>query len=213
MSRLVVRYLGSAPYENTWQQMKAFTNERNPDTYDELWLLQHPSVYTLGQAGKREHIIAPGNIPVVHSDRGGQVTYHGPGQLVGYLLLDMRRLGIGVRTLVTGIERSIIEHLGKLNISAMSRKEAPGVYVKGRKIAALGLRVRKGLSYHGFSLNIDMDLEPYRGINPCGCEGLEVVDLKSLGSSLSVVEVAEQLAPIIGVEFAYDALLSWVKER
>ena len=125
----------------------------------------------------------------------------------------MRRLGIGVRTLVTGIERSIIEHLGKLNISAMSRKEAPGVYVKGRKIAALGLRVRKGLSYHGFSLNIDMDLEPYRGINPCGCEGLEVVDLKSLGSSLSVVEVAEQLAPIIGVEFAYDALLSRVRER
>lgn len=207
MTRLVVRNLGQVPYEDSWQRMKTFTDERDDETADELWLLEHPTVYTLGQAGKPEHILMPGDIPIVKSDRGGQVTYHGPGQLVGYLLIDIRRLGIGVRALVTGIERSIIDFLGRRNISAMARKNAPGVYVEGRKIAALGLRVRKGRSYHGLSLNVGMDLAPFLGINPCGYEGLEVIDLKSLGLEMSVDEVARELAPIIGVEFGYDALL------
>ena len=207
MTRLVVRQLGTVPYEETWQRMKAFTEERDGTTYDELWLLEHPAVYTLGQAGKAEHIIAPGEIPVVKSDRGGQVTYHGPGQLVGYLLIDIKRLGVGARTLVTGIERSIIDFLGKRGIQAMSRKDAPGVYVAGRKIAALGLRVRKGRSYHGLSLNVDMDIAPFAGINPCGHEGLEVVDLKTLGMLMTVAQAAGELAPIIGAEFAYDALI------
>ena len=207
MRRLVVRQLGTVPYEETWQRMKAFTEERDGTTYDELWLLEHPAVYTLGQAGKAEHIIAPGEIPVVKSDRGGQVTYHGPGQLVGYLLIDIKRLGVGARTLVTGIERSIIDFLGKRGIQAMSRKDAPGVYVAGRKIAALGLRVRKGRSYHGLSLNVDMDIAPFAGINPCGHEGLEVVDLKTLGMLMTVAQAAGELAPIIGAEFAYDALI------
>ena len=207
MTRLVVRQLGTVPYEETWQRMKAFTEERDGTTYDELWLLEHPAVYTLGQAGKAEHIIAPGEIPVVKSDRGGQVTYHGPGQLVGYLLIDIKRLGVGARTLVTGIERSIIDFLGKRGIQAMARKDAPGVYVAGRKIAALGLRVRKGRSYHGLSLNVDMDIAPFAGINPCGHEGLEVVDLKTLGMLMTVAQAAGELAPIIGAEFAYDALI------
>ena len=212
MTRLVVRHLGTVPYDETWQRMKAFTRDRDAATYDELWLLQHPAVYTLGQAGKPEHIIAPGDIPIVRSDRGGQVTYHGPGQLVGYLMVDIKRLGVGVRTVVTGIERAIIDLLGGIGIRGMARKDAPGVYVAGQKVAALGLRVRRGCTYHGLSLNVDMDLSPFIGINPCGYKGLEVVDLKTLGRSLTVVEVAEQLAPIIGVEFAYDALIHKVKK-
>ena len=207
MTRLVVRQLGTMPYEETWQRMKTFTEERDGTTYDELWLLEHPAVYTLGQAGKAEHIIAPGEIPVVKSDRGGQVTYHGPGQLVGYLLIDIKRLGVGARTLVSGIERSIIDFLGQRGIQATARKDAPGVYVAGRKIGALGLRVRKGRSYHGLSLNVDMDIAPFAGINPCGHEGLEVVDLKTLGMLMTVAQAAGELAPIIGAEFAYDALI------
>ena len=207
MSRLVVRQLGHVPYEDTWQRMKSFTDSRDDQTKDELWLLEHPPVYTLGQAGKPEHVLAPGDIPIVKSDRGGQVTYHGPGQLVGYLLIDLKRLGIGVRAMVTGIERSIIDFLASRRISGMARKEAPGVYVGGRKVAALGLRVRKGRSYHGLSLNVDMNLAPFQGINPCGHEGLEVIDLKSLGVKTSIDAVAEELAPILGIEFGYDALL------
>ena len=207
MTKMVVRRLGTVPYDETWQRMKAFTQGRDVTTYDELWFLEHPAVYTLGQVGKPEHIIAPGDIPVVKSDRGGQVTYHGPGQLVVYLLIDVKRLGVGIRTLVTGIERSVIDFLAKRGILAMARKDAPGVYVEGRKIAALGLRIRKGCSYHGLSLNVDMDLVPFAGIDPCGYKGLEVIDLKTLGIPMTVAQAAVELAPIIGVEFAYDALI------
>ncbi|MBT4161821.1 MAG: lipoyl(octanoyl) transferase LipB [Gammaproteobacteria bacterium] len=206
-SKLVVKNLGLVPYEQTWQRMKDFTDTRDEETLDELWLLQHPSVYTLGQAGKQEHVLTPGDIPIVKSDRGGQVTYHGPGQLVVYLLVDIKRIGIGVRFLVTGIERAVIDFLGRHGVAAMARKDAPGVYVEGRKVAALGLRVRRGRSYHGLSLNVDMDLAPFKGINPCGYEGLEVIDLKGLGVNLSVEETARELTPLIGVEFGYDALL------
>ena len=212
MTRLIVRHLGCMPYEKVWSYMKCFTEERDNETYDELWWLEHPSVYTLGQAGKSEHIIKPTDIPIVKTDRGGQVTYHGPGQLIGYLLIDMKRLGVSVRNLVSGIERSIVDLLCKSRIHAFTRKDAPGVYVKGKKVAALGLRVRKGRSYHGLSLNVDMNLEPFSGINPCGHEGLEVVDLKRLGVLMTTCQAADQLAPIIGVEFGYDALIQECKE-
>lgn len=195
------------PFETSWEEMKAFTDARDEETLDELWLLQHPPVYTLGQAGKPEHLLAPGDIPVIKTDRGGQVTYHGPGQLVGYLLIDIKRMGLGVRNLVTGIERSVIDLLTRYEIQAMARKDAPGVYVEGRKVAALGLRVRRGRSYHGLSLNVDMDLTPFQGINPCGYEGMEVVDMKRLGVELTIEAIAADLMQIIGVEFGYDALL------
>jgi lipoyl(octanoyl) transferase len=204
---LVVRQLQTLLFDAAWQQMRQFTDERDADTLDELWLLEHPPVYTLGQAGKAEHVLAPGQIPVVKTDRGGQVTYHGPGQLVGYLMFDIKRLGIGVRQLVTGIERSVISLLASEGVIGMTRSKAPGVYVEGRKVAALGLRIRRGRSYHGLSLNVDMDLTPFQGINPCGYEGLEVTDLKRLGITLSMDEVRLRLAQLIGVEFGYDALL------
>ena len=207
---LVVRELQTLPFDTTWQQMRLFTDQRDADTLDELWLLEHPPIYTLGQAGKAEHVLLPGEIPVVHTDRGGQVTYHGPGQLVGYLMVDIKRLGIGVRQLVTGIERSVISLLASEGVTGMTRSKAPGVYVEGRKVAALGLRIRRGRSYHGLSLNVDMDLTPFEGINPCGFEGLEVTDLKRLGITLSIDQVRVRLAEIIGVEFGYDALLRQV---
>ena len=207
LQKLVVRHLGLVPFETSWEEMKAFTDARDEETLDELWLLQHPPVYTLGQAGKPEHLLAPGDIPVIKTDRGGQVTYHGPGQLVGYLLIDIKRMGLGVRNLVTGIERSVIDLLTRYEIQAMARKDAPGVYVEGRKVAALGLRVRRGRSYHGLSLNVDMDLTPFQGINPCGYEGMEVVDMKRLGVELTIEAIAADLMQIIGVEFGYDALL------
>ncbi len=173
-----VRKLGLVDYRESWQAMQAFTDERGPDTEDELWLLQHPSVFTQGQAGKKEHLLVPGEIPVVQSDRGGQVTYHGPGQWLVYLLLDLRRQQLGVRDLVDLIEQSIVSVLGRLDIVAQPRRDAPGVYVDGAKIASLGLRVRRGCSYHGLALNVDMDLEPFSRINPCGYEGLEVTTIR-----------------------------------
>lgn len=196
--------MGQQPYEATWDAMKTFTAERTAETVDELWLLEHPPVYTLGQAGKPEHVLAAGGIPVVRTDRGGQVTYHGPGQLVAYLLLDIRRLGIGVRDLVTGIERSVIQLLADQGIAAIARKDAPGVYVDNRKVASLGLRIRKGCSYHGLSLNVDMDLAPFAGINPCGHAGLEVTDLKTLGVSLPFSQIAEMMSGQLAIEFGYD---------
>ena len=196
--------MGQQPYEATWDAMKTFTAERTAETVDELWLLEHPPVYTLGQAGKPEHVLAAGGIPVVRTDRGGQVTYHGPGQLVAYLLLDIRRLGIGVRDLVTGIERSVIQLLAGQGIAAIARTDAPGVYVDNRKVASLGLRIRKGCSYHGLSLNVDMDLAPFVGINPCGHAGLEVTDLKTLGVSLPFSQIAEMMSGQLAIEFGYD---------
>ena len=170
-----------------------------------LWLLQHPPVFTLGQAGKAEHLLAPGDIEVINIDRGGQVTYHGPGQLVGYLLLNLREAGIGVRTLVQKMELAIIDLLSNYGISAHARRDAPGVYVQQAKIAALGLRIRKGCSYHGFSLNIDMDLEPFQRINPCGYPDLAVTSMKRLGIEASFTEIQEQLSANLCRHLGYTA--------
>ena len=184
--------------------MKKFTDSREAHAPDEIWFVQHPPVYTLGQAGKVEHLLTPGDIPVVHSDRGGQVTYHGPGQLVCYLLIDVRRRKLGVRDLVTAIEQSIVQLIKAYGVVSESKREAPGVYVDGRKLAALGLRIRKGCSYHGLSLNVDMDLEPFSNINPCGFEGLEVIDMKRLGIDRSMTEVREALTDILIRQIGYD---------
>lgn len=187
---LIVRHLGIQNFSDIWQQMRDFTDARTQDTADELWLLEHPSVFTLGQAGKPEHILAAGDIPVVQTDRGGQVTYHGLGQLVGYCLFDIKRLNIGVRELVERIEDVLVDVLKQYHIDAWANREAHGVYVGSKKIASLGLRIRKGCSYHGFSLNVDMDLEPYQRINPCGYAGLEmtqVSDLSTYQPSLAVI--------------------------
>ena len=178
-SGIVIRKLGMVDYETTLAQMKTFTDSRTQDSADELWLLQHPRVFTQGQAGKAEHVLAPGDIPVVQADRGGQVTYHGPGQWVLYLLVDIKRHRLGVRALVDLIENSLIQLLAEYGIDGAARPDAPGVYVRGDKIAALGLRVRKGCSYHGLALNVDLELEPFTRINPCGFEGLQVTSMKN----------------------------------
>lgn len=181
-SPIIVRRFPLVDYLPCWEAMKAFTEGRDQDTPDELWVLEHPPVFTLGQAGKPEHVLAPGDIPVVKSDRGGQVTYHGPGQTVIYLLLDLRRYGIGARELVTRIENAIIAMLANAGIEAAARKDAPGVYVDGEKIASLGLRIRRGSSYHGLALNRDLDVEDiFRRINPCGHAGQPVTTLARLG--------------------------------
>jgi lipoyl(octanoyl) transferase len=177
--------------------MRELTEARGPSTPDELWLLEHPPVYTLGQAGRREHVRAPGRIEVVASDRGGQVTYHGPGQLVAYLLLDLRRAGLGVRGLVTLLEDAVVALLHEHGVAGEGRRDAPGVYVQGAKVAALGLRVRRGCCYHGLALNVDMDLEPFARIDPCGYRGLPVTQLRDLGLGLSVDEAGAQLAGLL----------------
>lgn len=190
------RLPGRADYLTTLQAMKTFTDNRGADTPDELWLLQHPRVFTQGQAGKAEHVLAPGDIPVIQVDRGGQVTYHGPGQWVLYLLVDLRRRGLGVRQLVTLIENSIVQVLEAYGIHAAPRPDAPGVYVDGDKIASLGLRVRRGCSYHGLALNVDLDLEPFLRINPCGHEGLRVTSMAQRlpdGGTLDMDEVGDAL--------------------
>lgn len=204
--QLRIRKLGVADYQTAWDAMRAFTDARDENTPDEIWLLQHPRVFTQGQAGKVEHVLAPGDIPVIQVDRGGQVTYHGPGQIVGYLLIDLRRRKLGVRALVTAIENSIIAVLARYGIDSMARPDAPGVYLRnGAKIAALGLRVRHGCTFHGLSLNIAMDLEPYARINPCGFSGLQVTQLKDLteaAPSLAIVE--EQLSETLCAQLDYD---------
>ncbi|MGH8297370.1 MAG: lipoyl(octanoyl) transferase LipB, partial [Steroidobacteraceae bacterium] len=168
----LVRDLGLVEYEPTWRAMQRFTDERGSDTPDEIWLLEHPPVFTLGMSASRDHVLAPGDIPVVQIDRGGQVTYHGPGQLVVYPMVDLRRAGLGVRDIVTALERSIIDYAAELGIAAECRKGAPGVYVAGRKLASVGIRIRRGASYHGIALNVSVDLEPFHRINPCGYAGL-----------------------------------------
>jgi lipoyl(octanoyl) transferase len=190
---IIVQRLGLAPYGPIWDAMRDFTEQRNGDTADEIWLLQHPPVFTLGLTAKREHLLSPGDIPVIATDRGGQVTYHGPGQLILYPLLDLRRRGLGIRQLVTLLEQSVIGLLAELGIDAQARPEAPGVYVNGRKVASLGLRIRRGCSYHGLSLNLDMDLEPFRRINPCGYADLEVAQLRDFGIDASIEHVAQAL--------------------
>ena len=201
---LHVRRLGLCDYEPVWHDMQAFTQRRNAQTADELWLLQHSPVYTLGMNGKREHLLMPGDIPVVEIDRGGQVTYHGPGQLVAYTLFDLKRLDIGIRALVEALELSVIDWLMAHGIFAVARRDAPGVYVEGAKIAALGLRVRRGCSYHGMALNVDADLEPFTGINPCGCEGMAVTRTRDLGIDRSVDEVAAQWLPYLLERLGYQ---------
>ena len=216
---MLVRDLGRRPYEPVWRAMQAFTDARGEATPDELWLVEHEPVFTLGQAGREEHVLMPGDIPVLHVDRGGQVTYHGPGQIVAYPLLDLRRLGIGVREYVHRIEQAVIDTLAEWNIGGARRDGAPGVYVNGAKVAALGIRVRRGCSFHGLAFNIAMDTEPFRRINPCGYAGLQVVAMADLGgpTSLDAVKpvLLRQLAAQLGLapSFARGEALAPAAER
>jgi lipoyl(octanoyl) transferase len=205
----LLKWLGLAEYEPTWRAMQAFTEQRSPETRDELWFLEHPPVFTLGMNAAREHVLAPGDIPLVQIDRGGQVTYHGPGQLVVYPLIDIRRSALGVRQLVMALESGIIALLAAWNITAAGRRDAPGVYVDGRKLASIGLRIRRGCSYHGLAFNIAMDLEPFRRINPCGYRGLEVIDLRTLGVTLELRSVAELLAPHLLSALSMNTAARW----
>jgi lipoyl(octanoyl) transferase len=191
----LLRWLGRAEYESTWHAMQRHVDASDPSTPDELWFLEHPPVFTMGMNARSEHLLAPGDIPVVNIDRGGQVTYHGPGQLVVYPLLDLPRLGLGVRGLVVAIERAISDTVAEWGIAAAGRRDAPGVYVEGRKLASIGLRIRRGRSYHGLALNVAMDLEPFRRINPCGYAGLEMTQLTELGGPSDLRAVAAALAP------------------
>jgi lipoyl(octanoyl) transferase len=202
---LKIRRLGRQPYEATWNAMKAFTDQRDSDTIDELWLLEHDPVFTLGQAGKMEHVLMPGDIPVVPVDRGGQVTYHGPGQIVGYPLIDLRRAGVGVRELVCKIEQALIDTMEHWNIVAERVEGAPGVYVGGAKVGALGLRVRRGCSFHGLAFNVNMDLEPFHRINPCGYKGLAVTQVLDLGGPSQLADVEDVLIGEFCRQFGFDA--------
>lgn len=200
----VVRHLGLAEYEPTWRAMERFTLERGGDTPDEIWFLQHPPVFTLGLAGKMEHVLDAGSIPVVHIDRGGQVTYHGPGQLVVYPLLDLRRLDLGVRALVEALEQSVIDTVGGYGIEARSRRDAPGVYVGERKLCSIGIRVRRGCTYHGIAFNVAMDLAPFERINPCGYQGLKMTQLSELGGPADLHQVSCDLLPALRERLGYN---------
>jgi len=195
MTALVVRELGQQPYEPVWRAMQEFTNTRDETAPDEIWFTEHDSVFTLGLNTKPEHLLAPGDIPVIQVDRGGQVTYHGPGQLMVYTLIDLPRARFGVRDLVTALEQSVIDLAANYGISAASRRDAPGVYVDDVKLASVGLRIRRGASFHGMALNVDVDLEPFSRINPCGFEGLELTDLASLGADSDLGIVRDRLLP------------------
>lgn len=188
-------------YEPVWRAMQAFTDARDEATPDELWLVEHEPVFTLGQAGRPEHVLAPGDIPVLHVDRGGQVTYHGPGQIVLYPLLDLRRLKVGVREYVERLEQAVIDLLADWNIDAARRCGAPGVYVNGAKVMALGIRVRRGCTFHGLAFNVAMDLEPFRRINPCGYEGLQVTSVADLGGPSGLEVVGPQLLAHVARQF------------
>lgn len=212
--QLLVRQLGRRPYQPVWDAMKAFTDNRTSDTPDEFWVVEHDPVYTQGQAGKAEHLLSPGDIPVVQSDRGGQVTYHGPGQLVLYVLVDVRRSKLSVRELVTCLETAIINTLAKSDIQAYAKADAPGVYVTNElgleaKLASLGLRIRKGCSFHGLALNINMDMTPFLCINPCGYAGMAMTQTSALGGPQSVAEaqaiLVAELASLIGYQTITNA--------
>ncbi|GAB2495115.1 lipoyl(octanoyl) transferase LipB [Pseudoxanthomonas sangjuensis] len=200
----VVRDLGRRPYEPVWRAMQRFTDQRGDGTPDELWLVEHEPVFTLGQAGKPEHVLAPGDIPVIHVDRGGQVTYHGPGQIVAYPLFDLRRMKVGVKEYVCRIEQAIIDTVGEWNIHAERKDGAPGVYVNGAKIGALGIRVRHGCTFHGLAFNIAMDLEPFQRINPCGYAGLQAVSLHDLGGPSSMDAVKPVLLEKLAEQFRLE---------
>jgi lipoyl(octanoyl) transferase len=206
-STLQIRKLGLMAYEPVWRAMQEFTDNRDASTADEIWLVQHPPVFTLGQAGRHEHVLAPGDIPVLETDRGGQVTYHGPGQIVAYPLVDIRRLGMNVRELVCGIEESVIRVLKAYGVKGKRAAGAPGVYVDGVKIAALGLRVRRGCSFHGLAFNIDMDLEPYQRINPCGFKGMEVTRLVDFCAA-EILTVQSQLITSLASILGYNDRLN-----
>ncbi|MFM2590702.1 lipoyl(octanoyl) transferase LipB [Vibrio sp. TBV020] len=203
-NQLVVKHLGRQDYEPIWQAMHDFTDNRTDETADEVWLVEHNPVFTQGQAGKAEHLLNTGDIPVVQSDRGGQVTYHGPGQLVAYFLINLRRKKIGVRDLVTHIENLVINTLKTYNIDSAARPDAPGVYVDGKKICSLGLRIRKGCSFHGLALNVNMDLSPFHRINPCGYAGMEMVQVSQLGGPTDITEVENKLVEELVSLLGYD---------
>ena len=214
-----LKWLGCVDYEPTWRAMQRRTDEATRETADEIWFLEHPPVFTLGMNAKVEHVLAPGAIPVVNIDRGGQVTYHGPGQLVVYPLLDLSRRSLGVRALVEGIEGAVIAALATWGVEAYGKRDAPGVYVGGRKIASVGLRIRRGRSYHGLALNVAMDLAPFARINPCGYAGLEMTQVSVLGGPSSVRAVGEALAPhllcSLGFERAvpgHSATSTWLQD-
>lgn len=191
------RFLGLVEYEPTWRAMQEFTAQRTAETADEIWLLQHPQTFTQGQAGRAEHLLDAHGIPVIKIDRGGQITYHGPGQLVVYLLLDLRRWKINVRELVRLMEQAVIDLLAEHDIAAQGREDAPGVYVDGAKIAALGLKIRNGCCYHGLSLNVDMDMTPFTYINPCGYQGLQVSQMKDLGLNTTIAATGLQMSCLL----------------
>lgn len=191
----LIKWLGRVDYVSTMREMQSFTDRRDASSRDEIWFLEHPPVFTLGMAGKREHLLAPGDIPVVQTERGGQVTYHGPGQLVVYPLIDLRRANIGVRDFVSALENAVIGCAAQFDIVAATRRGAPGVYVDGRKLASVGIRVRRGSSYHGLAVNVCLDLEPFGRINPCGHAGLEMTRLADLGGPATVQDAAAALEP------------------
>jgi lipoyl(octanoyl) transferase len=193
----VMRHLGLAPYEPTWRAMQRFTDQRNDSTPDEIWFVEHSPVFTLGLNASREHLLAPRDIPVVQTDRGGQVTYHGPGQLVIYPLIDLKRLRLGVRALVVALENAIIAYVAGYGVNASGSRRAPGVYVDGAKLASIGLRIRRGSSYHGIALNVALDPEPFERINVCGYRGLAVTRLIDLGVGADVDTVAQELTPYL----------------
>jgi len=194
---IVVRPLGLREYEPLWRGMQQYTEKRSPQSADEIWFTEHPPVFTLGLNASRDHLLAPGDIPVLQVDRGGQVTYHGPGQLMIYPLVDLKRAGLGVRDMVTALEQTVVDLLAGLGIDAASRGDAPGVYVDERKVASVGLRVRRGACYHGMALNIDVDLEPFSRINPCGFSDLEVTDLAALGVAASRTEIETRVLELL----------------
>ncbi len=206
-SWLRLRRLGLAPYEPVWHQMQAYTDARDDSSEDQLWLVQHPPVFTQGQAGKAEHLLAPGDIPVIQVDRGGQVTYHGPGQVVAYPLVDIRRRGIGVRDFVHRLEEAVIRVLEQFGVVGERVCGAPGIYVDGDKIASLGLRVRRGCTFHGLAFNVDMDLEPFQRINPCGYAGLRVTQLSALAPA-TVAEVEDRLLASLAEQLDYATVVA-----
>lgn len=215
-SHVIIRQLGQRAYLPIWQAMQEFTDKRDEDTPDELWLVEHEPVFTQGQAGKEEHLLAPGDIPVVKVDRGGQVTYHGPGQQMLYVLLNLKRNKLGVRTLVTALEECIVNTLKTYGIAAYPKTDAPGVYVDSKKVCSIGLRIRKGCSFHGLALNVNMDLRPFLGINPCGYAGLEMVNCNELGGPANIAEaglkVVESLCELIGISQQNPSTLIEYKE-
>jgi len=198
------RNLGLTDYQSVWKEMQEFTLERSSETIDEIWFVEHPPVFTQGQAGKEEHLLTPGNIPVVQVDRGGQVTYHGPGQQVVYFLVDLKRKKLGVRQLVTAIENIVIELLALQNISSAAKPDAPGVYVENKKICSLGLKIKRGCSFHGLALNVNMDLEPFSRINPCGYAGLEVTQVSEFNSSENMDNIVRDFKEIISTHLSYE---------